>query len=80
MKPNKINGLTDAERERRCTGKHRWPDELSARAGALHSIEAFGSAYALWVYRCPLCRGWHLTRNAQHLERPAAVRHSMEAV
>lgn len=68
--PNKINGLTPAEWERRCTGKHRWPDEFTARAGAAHAIKAFGKVSALYVYRCPHCRGWHLTRTKQYGQEP----------
>jgi hypothetical protein len=45
-----------------CESKKRWPDEHSARAGAMVSIELNGNATELWVYNCPECRGWHLTK------------------
>lgn len=68
MRPTRINGLTDAQRDRRCTGKARWPDEMSARAGALFSLENYGGVDQLWVYRCALCRGWHLTKQKTGVE------------
>lgn len=46
-----------------CAKKTRWPDEMSSRAGAMSSIERFGGVDRLWIYRCPFCRGWHLSRN-----------------
>lgn len=80
MRPTRVSGLTDADRARQCTGKHRWPDELSARAAALHAIETYRNASALWVYHCPHCRGWHLTRRWHHSPPAASLpRHDMEA-
>lgn len=73
MRPNKVNGLTQAERMRRCTGKRRWSDELSACAGALDAVERHREE-RLWVYQCPHCRGWHLTRSPQRGKEPAAQR------
>lgn len=73
MRPNKVNGLTEAEHQRRCVGKHRWSDELSANAGAIFAIESFANADKLWTYHCPMCKGWHLTRNPQQGKEPAAV-------
>lgn len=71
MRPNKVNGLTEEERMRRCAGKRRWSDELSACAGALAAVER-RQVDKLWVYQCPHCRGWHLTRNRQVGKLPAA--------
>lgn len=45
-----------------CASKRRYPDELTARAGAMHDIHHVGNASELYVYRCPECRGFHLTR------------------
>lgn len=49
--------------DKRC-GKRRYPDELSARAMALNSIEVT-DIKKLWVYKCKDCSGWHLTKNNQ---------------
>jgi len=40
---------------RNCAAKHRYPDELSA-------IETHRNTDALDAYQCPICHGWHLTR------------------
>ncbi|MDI3304673.1 MAG: hypothetical protein QJR04_25325 [Burkholderia multivorans] len=45
-----------------CEDKNRYPDEFTARAAGIHYIER-GDVAALWVYRCPICRGFHLTRS-----------------
>ena len=73
MRPNKVHGLTDAERARRCIGKQRWADEMAARAGAIYAIETFRKADKLWVYRCPHCYGWHLTRTRQVGQEPVRL-------
>lgn len=80
MKPNKVNGLTDAERTRRCEGKQRWCDELTATAGAIHAVERYRKADKLWTYRCPHCKGWHLTHKPQTGRDPAAVSSPLEVV
>lgn len=69
MQPNRINGYTRAELERMCLGKHRWPDEVSAIAGGLMSLEQNPELPRLYTYRCPSCRGWHLTRNRHGQKR-----------
>ena len=74
MRPTRVNGLTDHQRTRRCTGKHRWSDEMSARAGAMHSIEQYGQVEKLWVYRCPHCSGWHLTKIRQAGQEPVTLK------
>lgn len=48
-----------------CQNKVRYSDELAARTGALTAIERFHNTDALYVYRCPECSGWHLTRTRQ---------------
>lgn len=45
-----------------CESKHRHPDEATARAAAMHSIERHHNVAALYVYQCAECHGWHLTR------------------
>lgn len=45
-----------------CARKHRHPDEATARAAAAFSIEHHQNSDELYVYRCPACHGWHLTR------------------
>lgn len=61
--------LTAEQRWRQCERKHRWPDELMARAGALHVLEAWGLP-RMYIYKCSLCNGWHLTKlfTASHLK------------
>lgn len=72
MRPRKVNGLTDDQRARRCDNKHRWADELAAIAGAIHAFEKYHNSKgeSLWVYRCPLCKGWHLTKKPQRGQSP----------
>lgn len=50
-----------------CLGKRRHPDEWTARAVGQHAIREYGNVEWLYVYRCPECHGWHLTR------RPSGV-------
>lgn len=47
---------------RNCAAKHRYPDELSARAAGMYAIETHRNTDALDAYQCPICHGWHLTR------------------
>lgn len=73
MRPHKTNGLTDAERDRRCTGKRRWPDQLSVMAGAVSSLEKTYRPEGLYYYRCPYCKGWHLTKSKQSGQEPVTL-------
>lgn len=45
-----------------CKSKRRHPDELTARAAGMRAIEDRRDTGKLYVYRCPHCHGWHLTR------------------
>ena len=48
-----------------CARKRRHSDEITARAFALTAIDAGwnkNKPECLYVYKCPVCRGWHLTR------------------
>ena len=60
--PKNVNGMTGERLERMCSGKHRWADELAARAGAIQSLEARPEGRKLYTYKCPVCQGYHLTK------------------
>lgn len=56
-------------RGRMCERKARFPDEYVARARAAQLIEqGRADRPQLWVYQCPVCRGWHMT-GARYLNR-----------
>lgn len=59
--PTRQHGLTQAQREKQCTGKQRFAEETTARAMGISRHERTG--IALWVYACNQCRGYHLTRS-----------------
>lgn len=44
-----------------CLKKRRFGDEYAARAAAQERLQFLGRKDGLAVYRCPECRGWHLT-------------------
>lgn len=44
-----------------CMGKKRYPDEMTARATGEICLQMKELA-GLYVYKCPHCRGYHLTR------------------
>jgi len=46
-----------------CEGKRRYSCELTARAAAMISITEHGNVSRLYVYRCDVCGGWHLTKH-----------------
>jgi hypothetical protein len=49
-----------------CQRKLRWSDEFAARAAAMHRLEQPDQPLdRLWIYRCPMCAGWHLTSKRQ---------------
>lgn len=71
--PCRVNGYTRDEIDRMCHGKHRWSDELSARAGALQSLERRPNTMRLFTYKCPSCGGFHLTRCKQKGQEPVRL-------
>lgn len=47
-----------------CLSKLYHPDEATARAFAVQSLERPGNVVkVLYVYPCPICHGWHLTKD-----------------
>lgn len=44
-----------------CQKKRRFSDEYAARAAAQERLQIMGMVDGLSVYRCPHCKGWHLT-------------------
>lgn len=41
--------------------KHRYPDRKRALSALNRVIKTVKPGYPLRVYKCPKCRGWHLT-------------------
>lgn len=50
-----------------CQTKRRYPDEVTALASGAYASTQTGDV-DLYVYRCPLCLGWHLTRKRDKME------------
>jgi hypothetical protein len=49
-----------------CHNKKRHADELTARAAAMCRLQQPNCTEPdLYVYRCPRCAGWHLTKAPQ---------------
>lgn len=48
-----------------CRDKRYYPDECTARAGAMLAVELDPIKTELWIYKCRECRGWHLTKRRQ---------------
>lgn len=78
MQPSRINGRTIEEIERMCRGKHRWSDELSAKAGAMISLDRNPDVLRLYTYHCPVCSGYHLTRSKQRNQIPVTAANDQE--
>lgn len=55
-------GATRADRHFSCDAKAKYPSEERARETAARSLKLTQKVKALYVYPCPLCRRWHLTR------------------
>lgn len=46
-----------------CLSKRRYPDESTARAFGMRALARPDNPQnALYVYRCVICGGWHLTK------------------
>jgi hypothetical protein len=50
-----------------CKQKHRYSDEITARAAAMDSIQKYKNVEKLYVYNCPVCSGWHLTKTGKDI-------------
>lgn len=57
MKPRKLRT------EPNCRGKWRYSDETCARAAGMVSLTEHPGRRKLFVYLCPHCCGWHLTKS-----------------
>jgi hypothetical protein len=62
--PNRFRGREVAQIVRMCDGKQRYSDEFAARAAGQFYRERFETK-SLYIYKCPECAGYHLTR-AEH--------------
>jgi hypothetical protein len=62
--PLRFRGRPVAQLRRMCADKNRYPDELTARAAGQYYLTHFATS-KLFVYKCPECAGFHLTR-ARH--------------
>lgn len=62
--------FSDGEREA-CSKKRRYTDEPSARAMAACQAK-FRNDGKLYVYRCKVCNGWHLTKRPNGTPATAA--------
>lgn len=58
--PNKIHGKTREVWDKMCIKKQRFADEMSCRVRAQHGMSNTETKM-LWIYRCPNCRGYHMT-------------------
>lgn len=63
--PMRRNGMLVSKIKRSCEDKRRYPDEFVARASGQWSKAQSGEE-KLYIYRCRLCRGWHLTKVHQN--------------
>ena len=76
--PNRQHGKTVGQWERICLTKTRYADEYSARAGAFHVLttERFHMTVdRMFVYKCPNCRGWHMSKKTS--AHPPVTRDSL---
>jgi hypothetical protein len=68
--PSRAHGRDLGVLTRMCIAKNRYPDELTARAAGQHYRERYASE-SLYVYRCPQCAGFHLTRTRHNAQAAA---------
>ena len=65
--PRRKNGVLVKFIETGCTNKIRYPDAITARAAGQYYGDCFN--HALYLYQCPYCKGWHLTKKKPNGER-----------
>lgn len=72
--------MGERRRQRRCHTplKEHWRHEGEARHAAHEAAKHYG--YAMWWYRCPTCKAWHLTKKAQEDSERVAHPPQTEAV
>lgn len=56
-----------------CARKRRYGSRESARQAALKCKRSHGLDHDLWAYKCPWCRGWHITKRPHGDEAPVAT-------
>ena len=61
--PLRKNGILVVKLVRMCESKNRYPDEYVARG--VGQEMSMRKKIDLYVYQCPHCRGWHLTKHPQ---------------
>jgi hypothetical protein len=62
-----------------CGRKVRYSDALTARAGGMINMEhPLSIVRKLYHYRCPLCRGYHLTKKKQPGQEPIMLEQVQE--
>lgn len=65
--PSRSHGHTQAHWDRMCASKVRYPDEATCRARMGQLFEqGHVQKKRLWVYKCPSCRGFHMTSASQY--------------
>lgn len=60
--PLKRNGKLVTTIKRGCESKVRYSDEFGARAAGMMYQEKNGEK--LFLYKCGICNGWHITKKA----------------
>lgn len=68
--PLRRSGMLVSQILRGCEGKRRYSDEFGARAAGQVAREEMGKPF--WIYKCEVCRGWHLTSKPNRKESLAA--------
>lgn len=72
--PSRSHGFTVAQLEKMCRRKIRWANEFTAVAFALGWLERQPEKIKyVWTYRCPHCKGWHLTKSRQRNKEPITL-------